>query len=70
VWGDAAWADELEHQVAPLKKRFNEDSCVAEHGFFASRLDGQKEGLTCSSNIGHPLWSGIVDNDKARASDE
>jgi len=68
VWGDAAWADELEKQAALLKKRFNEDFWVAERGFFALGLDGQKRKIdSLTSNIGHLLWSGIVDEDKAPA---
>ena len=68
VWGDAAWADVLEKQAALLKKRFNEDFWVAERGFFALGLDGQKRKIdSLTSNIGHLLWSGIVDDDKAQA---
>lgn len=68
VWGDAAWADALERQAAALKKRFNADFWVAGRGFFALGLDGQNRKIdSLTSNIGHLLWSGIVDDDKAQA---
>jgi glycogen debranching enzyme len=68
VWGDAAWADELERQAALLNKRFNTDYWVAGRGFFALGLDGQKRKIdSLTSNIGHLLWSGIVDDGKAQA---
>ena len=45
-----------------------EDFWVAERGIFALGLDGQKRKIdSLTSNIGHLLWSGIVDDDKARA---
>jgi glycogen debranching enzyme len=66
VWGDPAYAAELERQAADLKERFNRDFWVADGGYFALALDadgGQVDALT--SNIGHLLWSGIVDDSKA-----
>jgi glycogen debranching enzyme len=48
--------------------RFNRDYWIADREFFALAIDGdgrQVDALT--SNIGHLLWSGIVDNDKAAA---
>jgi glycogen debranching enzyme len=68
VWGDAALADALEEQAADLKRRFNRDFWVADGEYFAIALDAdgsQVDSLT--SNIGHLLWSGIVDDDKAPA---
>src|SRR5262249_45496278 len=68
VYGDAAWADKLEREAADLKKRFNRDYWIPERGFFALALDGKKRKVdSLTSNIGHLLWSGIVDEDKARA---
>src|SRR5215813_12228583 len=58
VWRDAA----------DLKRRFNRDFWVADGQYFALALDadgGQVDAL--SSNIGHLLWSGIVDRSKAKA---
>ena len=66
VWGDPAWAAELEQQAAELRRRFNEDFWIADRGFFALALDGQKRKVdSLTSNIGHLLWSGIADADKA-----
>src|SRR4029077_9051852 len=42
VWGDPAWADQLDKQALDLKRRFNEDFWIAERGFFALALDGKK----------------------------
>jgi glycogen debranching enzyme len=66
VWNDPTYADQLENQAADLKRRFNRDFWVADGEYFALALDpdgGQVD--TLSSNIGHLLWSGIVDEDKA-----
>ncbi|PTA45894.1 glycogen debranching N-terminal domain-containing protein [Micromonospora sp. RP3T] len=65
-WGDPAYADQLEREAAELKARFNRDWWVADGGFYALALD--PEGRQCdvlSSNIGHLLWSGIVDDERA-----
>lgn len=68
VWKDPALADRLEKEAADLKRRFNRDFWVADGEYFAVALDAdgrQVDSLT--SNIGHLLWSGIVDKSKARA---
>jgi len=68
VWRDAAFADSLEHDAADLKRRFNRDFWVTDGEYFAVAIepDGRKvDSLT--SNIGHLLWSGIVDKSKAKA---
>ncbi len=68
VWKDPAFADRLEKEAADLKRRFNRDFWVADGEYFAVALDGdgrQVDSLT--SNIGHLLWSGIVDKSKARS---
>lgn len=65
-WGDPDYADRLEQQAAALKERFNRDFWVADGEYYALALDsegGQVNSL--SSNIGHLLWSGIVDDDRA-----
>jgi glycogen debranching enzyme len=67
VWNDAAWAHQLERQAADLKRRFNQDFWLPERGFFALGLDGHKRKIdSLTSNIGHLLWSGIADEEKAR----
>jgi glycogen debranching enzyme len=66
VWGDPQWADKLEREAADLKTRFNNDFWVADRDFFALALDGKKRQVdSLTSNIGHLLWSGIADDDKA-----
>jgi glycogen debranching enzyme len=68
VWKDPAFADHLQKQAADLKRRFNRDFWVADGEYFAVALDNdgrQVDSLT--SNIGHLLWSGIVEKSKARA---
>jgi glycogen debranching enzyme len=68
VWNDPAYADRLEKEAADLKRRFNRDFWVADGEYFAVALDQdgrQVDSLT--SNIGHLLWSGIVEKSKARA---
>jgi glycogen debranching enzyme len=68
VWGAASWAKQLETEAAELKRRFNKDFWIPERGFFALALDGQKRKVdSLTSNIGHLLWSGIADNDKAQS---
>ena len=68
VWKDPAFADELEASAADLKRRFNRDYWVAEKGYYALALDTEGEQVDAlASNIGHLLWSGIVDKGKARS---
>jgi glycogen debranching enzyme len=65
-WKDEAWAEELEHQAARLKHQFNQDFWLADRRFFALGLDRDKRQIdSLTSNIGHLLWSGIADQDKA-----
>jgi glycogen debranching enzyme len=67
-WKDPAFADELERQAADLKRRFNRDFWIDDGEYFALALDEEgKQVDALSSNIGHLLWSGIVDKSKARA---
>ena len=68
VWRDDSFADQLLKEAATLKRRFNKDFWVADGEYFAVALDSdgrQVDSLT--SNIGHLLWSGIVETSKARA---
>jgi glycogen debranching enzyme len=67
-WHDPAYADRLEREAAALKERFNRDFWVADREYYALALEpdgGQVDAL--ASNIGHLLWSGIVDEEKAPA---
>jgi glycogen debranching enzyme len=68
VWKDPAYGDQLEKEAADLKRRFNRDFWIKDGEYFAVALDAdgrQVDSLT--SNIGHLLWSGIVDSSKAKA---
>jgi glycogen debranching enzyme len=68
IWNDPGLADRLNRESADLKVRFNRDFWIPERQFFALALDGDKRKVdSLTSNIGHLLWSGIVDDDKARA---
>ncbi|MGN9767789.1 amylo-alpha-1,6-glucosidase [Micromonospora sp. SD12] len=65
-WGDPELADRLEREAAALKERFNRDFWVDDGEYYALALD--PDGRQCdvlSSNIGHLLWSGIIDHDRA-----
>ncbi|MEZ0228128.1 MAG: glycogen debranching N-terminal domain-containing protein [Planctomycetota bacterium] len=66
VWSDPVLAARLEEEAAALKRRFNTDFWIDDRRFFALALDGDKKKVdSLTSNIGHLLWSGIVDDDKA-----
>ncbi len=65
VWDDRELADRLEAQAADLKARFNRDFWLPDLGYYALALDGDKRPVdSLTSNLGHLLWSGIVDDDK------
>ena len=60
--GAAAWFG----RAGALKEAFNRDFWLEEHGWYAMALDAQKEPADAlTSNIGHCLWTGIIDEDKA-----
>ncbi|MFC3502615.1 glycogen debranching N-terminal domain-containing protein [Micromonospora krabiensis] len=65
-WNDPAYADRLEREAAALKERFNRDFWVTDGEYFALALepDGRQVDAL-SSNMGHLLWSGIVDESRA-----
>jgi glycogen debranching enzyme len=68
LWDDDELAGRLEQEAAELKERFNRDFWVEDLECFALALDGDKRQVdSVTSNIGHLLWSGIVDEDKAPA---
>jgi glycogen debranching enzyme len=68
VWNDPAYADKLENEAADLKQRFNHDFWIEDREYYALGLDADGSQVDAlSSNIGHLLWSGIVDPDKADA---
>ena len=64
--GEGEWADQLDAEAARLKQRFNEAFWMPEEQFFAQGLDRDKQQVpTITSNPGHCLWSGIVDDERA-----
>jgi glycogen debranching enzyme len=66
--GDDAAAAAWRARAADLRAAFNRDFWVEGAGWFALALDGDKRPVPAlTSNIGHCLWSGIVDEDKAAA---
>jgi glycogen debranching enzyme len=53
-------------KAADLKARFNRDFWIEDGGYVALALDGQKRAVDAlASNMGHCLWTGILDEDKA-----
>jgi glycogen debranching enzyme len=68
AWSDEALADRLEADAADLRRRFNADFWSAERGHYVHALDGGKSQVdSLTSNVGHLLWSGIVDDERAAA---
>ena len=68
VWKDEAYAASLEAGAADLKRRFNRDFWIPDREYFALALDADGSQVDAlASNIGHLLWSGIVDASKAEA---
>lgn len=66
--GDVETRRHFQDQAADLKARFNERFWLPELGRYALGLDGDKKPIDAvASNIGHCLWTGIVDEDKARS---
>lgn len=64
--GDDAVARSYEARALRLKTAFNESFWLEERGYLAMGLDGEKRPIDAlASNMGHCLWSGIVDDDKA-----
>ncbi len=65
--GDAELAQDMEQRAATLRENFNRDFWIEDKGWFAVGLDHEKKQIdSLTSNIGHCLWTGIVDQDKAR----
>jgi glycogen debranching enzyme len=68
VWKDDALAQRLEREAADLKARFNNDFWVEDGQYYALALEADGTQVdVLSSNNGHLLWSGIVDDSRAAA---
>jgi glycogen debranching enzyme len=64
--GDADRSSRLTDEAARLKRQFNERFWLPDQEIIALALDGKKRPVDAvASNMGHCLWSGIVDRDKA-----
>ncbi len=64
--GDGEGARRFAQKAEHLKRAFNEAFWVGERGWFALGLDADKQQIDAlASNMGHCLWTGIIDADKA-----
>ncbi|MGI8777043.1 MAG: glycogen debranching N-terminal domain-containing protein [Acidimicrobiales bacterium] len=64
--GDAATAARYRTKASDLKIAFNRDFWIDERGWYAMGLDSEKRQIDAlASNMGHCLWTGIVDEEKA-----
>jgi len=71
VWHDRALADRLEARAAALRAAFGRDFWMPERGCHAVALDGEKHQVdSLTSNIGHLLWSGLLDEAEAATTAE
>ncbi len=65
--GDDEVAEHWTRRARALKRRFNEAFWLPDRGYYALALDCDKRPVDAlASNMGHCLWTGIVDEDKAR----
>jgi glycogen debranching enzyme len=64
--GDSTLSAELRGRAAELKANFNRDFWLEDRGWLAMGLDRDKKPIDAlTSNMGHCLWTGILDADKA-----
>lgn len=67
-FGDSAHADRLAADAAGLRSLFAERFWLSDRGWFAVALDHEKHTVDAlTSNLGHCLWSGIVEDDHAES---
>jgi glycogen debranching enzyme len=68
IWEDDKLAERLEREADELKERFNRDFWSTSRRHYVLALDGDKQQVdSMTSNVGHLLWSGIVDDRRASA---
>lgn len=66
VWNDSSLAAQLDREADELRAQFRRDFWVTDGRFYALALDGNKRPVdSLTSNIGHLLWSGILEADHA-----
>ncbi len=65
--GDTATHDRCVERARVLRDRFNTDFWLEDQQCFALALDGDKQPVDAiASNMGHCLWAGIVEPDRAK----
>ena len=63
---DHPTAERFRAKAADLRARFNRDFWIDDGDYVALALDGDKHQVDAlASNMGHCLWTGILDEDKA-----
>ncbi len=71
VWNDDELAVRLERRADDLRASFARDFWMPDRGCHALALDGDKRQVdSLTSNIGHLLWSGILDDRQAASTAE
>ncbi|GIH92519.1 amylo-alpha-1,6-glucosidase [Planobispora siamensis] len=64
--GDRAGEERWASRAARIREAFNERFWLPDRGYYAMGLDGGGRAVDgLGSNMGHCLWTGIVDEDKA-----
>jgi glycogen debranching enzyme len=64
--GETEAARHWTEKARTLRREFNRAFWLPDRGYFALGLDGDKRPIdSLGSNVGHCLWTGIVDRDKA-----
>lgn len=64
--GDETAYERWAGKASGLRRQFNEDFWLEEHGWYALALDADKRPVDAlTSNMGHLLWTGIVDAERA-----
>ncbi|HEY0318985.1 MAG TPA: glycogen debranching N-terminal domain-containing protein [Solirubrobacterales bacterium] len=66
VWGDPELAQRLRAEAESLRASFERDFWLEQRGHYALALDRDKRPVdSLTSNVGHLLWSGIVEPSRA-----
>jgi len=63
---DIETAARFRARASDLKERFNRDFWLEDRGWYAMGLDHEKKPIDAlGSNVGHCLWTGIIDEERA-----